>query len=362
MLLPKRRTSIIPHQVRNLGNTGRCVAKQRRLGTVIPPAREKATLSKHFTHRNHYIPQRYQLGFANDAGKVWLFDRKTLHYRDGAPINIGVQRDFYTTVDSSGVPNDLVEKMLASLEAAVWPVLDRLGRRVDEINAEDREHLALFVALMRTRTPAFDQMSDNVGNTLFRWFVKAHNPTPEMVVEDYKKYAGETIDPSKAQYIFDAIQSNKYFVEIPRQNKIKIMLNTALELGQAIVTMGWTIYWTTPDSTFVTSDNPFIVVPPLCVDTNVEATGPLSHGATNLIPLSSTTLLCARQDSSGPIKFVRANRDFVRTTNQRIASASNRFLLARDEALLRKLVKVTRADQGQNNLMPTIVSPSSNQP
>jgi len=318
-------------------------------------------LSNDFTHRNHYIPQRYQLGFANDVGKVWLFDRKTLHYRDGAPINIGVERDFYTTVDKAGVPNDSVEKMLASLEAVVWPVLDRLDRHVDEINAEDRIHLALFVAFMRTRTPAFDQMSNNMGNTMFQWIAKARNPTPEVVAEDHKKATGKTIDPAEAQKIFDAIHSDEYFVETPRQNNIKMMLDIASQLGQAIATMSWTIYWTTPDCTFVTSDNPFIVVPPLGRDTTIEGTGPLSRGATNLIPLSSTTLLCARHDGSGPLNFERANRDFVRFTNQLVASASDRFLLARDEALLKKLVKATRADQWQNNFMPTIVSPSSNQ-
>jgi hypothetical protein len=191
-------------------------------------------LSNDITHRNHYIPQRYQLGFANDAGKVWFFDRKTLYYRDGAPINIGVQRDFYTTVDNAGVPNDSVEKMLASLEAAVWPILDRLDSRVDEINAEDRVHLALFVAFMRTRTPAFDQMSNNMGNTMFQWLAKARSPTLEVVSEDYKKATGKTIDQAEARELFDAFHSDQYFVEIPRQNNIKMMLNIALELGQAI--------------------------------------------------------------------------------------------------------------------------------
>lgn len=321
------------------------------------PDCEKATLSNDFTHRNHYIPQRYQVGFANDSGKVWLFDRKTLHYREGAPINIGVQRDFYTTVDNDGISNDSVEKMLATLEAAVWSVLDRLDRRVDEIDEEDRIHLALFVAFMRTRTPAFDQMSNNMGNTMFQWFAKARSPTPEAVAKDYKKATGKTINQVEAQEIFDAIHSEKYFVETPRQNNIKMMLNIALELGQAIVTMSWTIYWTTPDCTFVTSDNPFVVVPPSGKDTTIEGTGPLSPGATNLIPLSSTSLLCARQDGSEPLTFVRANRDFVRFANQRVAHASDRFLLARDEALLKKLVKTTKVDQRRNDFKPTTVSP-----
>ena len=319
-------------------------------------------MSNEFTHRNHYIPQRYQLGFANNSGKVWLFDRKTHYYREGAPINIGVQRDFYTTVDNAGVSNDSVEKMLASLEGAVWPVLDRLNGRAAEIDTEDRAHLALFVALMRTRTPAFDQMSNNMTNMMFQWLARARNPTPEVVAEDYKKATGKMIAPAEAREIFDAIHSGEYFVDTPRQNNIKMMLDIATQLGQAIVTMSWTIYKTTPDHNFVTSDNPFIVVPPLGKDTTLEGTGPLSPGATNLIPLSSSTLLCARQDGTGALRFVRANRDFVRFANQLVASASDRFLLARDEALLKRLVKSTKADQWQNSFMPTIVSPGSNQP
>lgn len=315
-------------------------------------------MSNNFTHRNHYLPQRYQLGFANESGKVWLFDRKTLQYRDGVPVNIGVQKDFYTTVNSDGVPNDSVEKMLASLENAVWPVIDHLDRRADDISVEDRVHLALFVAFMKTRIPAFEQMSNNLTNVMFQWLAKERSPTPEAVAEDYARATGKTINMAEAQEIFDAIHNDVYCVETPRQNNIKMMLDIAVELGTAIVAMDWTIYWTTRDRTFATSDNPFIVVPPFSKNPAMEGAGPLSPGATNLIPLSSRTLLCARSDGSGrPLKFMRANRDFVRYTNNLVAAATDRFLLARDEALLRKLVKVTKADQWKNSFTPSVIAP-----
>jgi hypothetical protein len=316
-------------------------------------------LTRDFTHRNHYIPQQYQLGFANDAGKVWLFDRKTLQYRDGAPVNIGVQRDFYTTIDGEGVENDSVEKLLATLEGAVWPVIDRLDHRVHEMAMDDRVHLALFVAFMRTRTPAFEQMSNNMTNVMFQWLAKARNPTPEVVAESYAQASGKAIEEEEAREIFNAIHNEAYFVKTPRQNNIKMMLDIALALGDAILSMDWTIYWTTPESTFVTSDNPFIVVPPLDRDPAIEGTGPLSPGATNLIPLSSRSLLCARNDGSGPLKFARANRDFVRSANRLVAAESDRFLIARDEALLKKLVKITKADQWENTFMPSILAPGS---
>jgi len=314
-------------------------------------------MSNDFTHRNHYIPQRYQLGFADDAGRIWLFDRKTLQYRNGSPINIGVQRDFYTTVDGNGVPNDSVEKLLASLEGAVSPVIDRLDHHGTEMNEEDRSHLALFVAFMRTRNPAFEQMSSNFANVMFQWFAKARNPTPEVVAEEYGRATGKTIDMEKAREIFDAIHSDGYTVKTPRQNNIKMKLDIAVQLGQALVTMDWTIHWASPDCTFVTSDNPFIVVPSSNTDPKIEGTGPLSAGATNLIPLSNRSLLCARRDGSGSMKFAEANRDFVRHVNRLIAAASDRFLLARDEALLRKLVRITKADQWQNSFMPSLIAP-----
>jgi hypothetical protein len=269
-----------------------------------------------------------------------------------------VQRDFYTTVNGEGVPNDSVEKMLASLETAVWPVIDHLDRHADGISAENRAHLALFVAFMRTRTPAFDQKSNNMTNVMFQWMAKARSPTPEMVAEDYKRETGKTLDMTEAQEIFDAMHSDVFFVETPRQNNIKMMLDIAVAVGEAIVDMDWTVCWTTPDCTFVTSDNPFIVVPPVSADPT-EGTGPLSSGVTNLIPLSNRTLLCASQKGSGQLRFVRAKRDFVRYANQLVASASDRFILARDEPLLRKLVKVTRADQWKNSFMPSVMAPVS---
>jgi hypothetical protein len=314
-------------------------------------------LSNDFTHRNHYIPQRYQLGFANENGSVWLFDRKELQFRNGAPVNIGVQRDFYTTVDANGVPNDSVEKMLALIEGIVWPVIDRLDRRADGISEHDRAHLALFVAFMRTRTPAFDQMSNNISDAIFKWLVKARNPTPEVVAEDYARATGRTIDMAEAREIFDVIHNDGFAIKAPRQNNIKMMLEIAVKLGEAIVAMDWTIYSTTSHCAFVTSDNPFLVLPPAGSDSTLTGTGPLSPGATCLIPLSSKTLLCVCKNGSGLFKYVKATRDFVRFVNIQVVAVSNRFFVARDEALLRKLVKVTKADQWQNSFMPSVIVP-----
>jgi hypothetical protein len=314
-------------------------------------------LGDNFTHRNHYIPQRYQQGFANGEGKVWLFDRKTLEFRDGAPVNIGVQRDFYTTVNADGVPNDSVEKLFAMLEGEVWPIIDNLDRHGESVTPDGRIYLSLFVALMRTRTPVFDQISNNTTDVVFKWIAKARSPSPEAIAEQYAKATGKAIDDDQAQEIFNAIRDNRYEIRTPRQNTIKTMLGIAIALGEAIIAMDWTIYRTASDHTFVTSDNPFIVVPSPGTDPTLSGTGPLSPGATCLIPLSKRTLLTTRKDGGGPFRCVNANRDFVRFANYCVATDCDRFLIARDEPLLRKLVKATKVDQWQNSFMPSVISP-----
>ena len=50
---------------------------------------------------------------------------------------------------------------------------------------------------------------------------------------------------------------------------------------------------------------------------------------------------------SGQFIFVSTDRDFVRYDNRLLAAENDRLLLARNEPPLRKLVKVTKADQWQ---------------
>src|SRR5438874_1004792 len=109
------------------------------------------------------------LGFAEQE-IVWVYDREENSCRSGHPKNVGVQNDFYTVVDQNGQQTDMVEKMFTLLEGKVWPVIDRLDGRKAEWESDDRSNVALFVAFLKTRIPAFDQQQNNFTEDFLRWW------------------------------------------------------------------------------------------------------------------------------------------------------------------------------------------------
>jgi hypothetical protein len=312
-------------------------------------------MSNNITHGSHYLPQRYQLGFSNQD-MVWIYDRENDSYRNGHPKNVGVKNDFYTTADQNGQPSDKVEKMFTMLEGKVWPVIDRLDARNEQREREDRLNLALFVAFFRTRVPAFDKEQNNFTEDLFRWSSKASNPSPQAIVESLQKATGKTVSLEEAKELFRTIRDDEYEIENPRQNNIKMMLSLATEIAEALVGMQWTVFWSPQDRTFITSDNPFVLLPPPEFDHSLSGVGILTSGATSLIPLSKQTLLCLR-NGDGSVIYREARRDFVRYVNCCVAANSDRFIIARDEALLRSLVGKIRANQWRNEFKVAFDAP-----
>jgi hypothetical protein len=314
-------------------------------------------LSDQFRHRNHYLPEKYQHGFTSGDGKVWVFDRKTCRYWKGAPRNIGIERDFYTVVDHEGNSSDIVEHVLTAAEGGVWPVIERIDQGAETIDDEERGFLALFAALMKTRTPAFDQMSNNFAKVFFKQWAKERSSNVEQVVAEYRSKTGSDLTVDEARRVYADYLDEKYTIEMPRQNNIKMMLGMAEKLAQEISQLDWAIYWTKSDYVFVTSDNPFIVGSDTQSEPTLPGVGILSPGAISFVPLSKNSMLSFRVTGKKALSRVHATREFVRRANHCIANASDRFTLARDELQLRKLVKRTRIDQWQNNFCPVLISP-----
>lgn len=176
---------------------------------------------QHLTHKNHYLPQRYQLGFAQDE-MLWVYDRHTDTFRHGHPKTVGFINDFYTTHELGGEPTDAVEKALALLESTVWPVIGRLDARRREWGDEDRANLALFAAFLKTRIPAFDIQQNLFAEDFHRWWAKARNPSPEAIATSLAEATGESVTVEQANELHRMIQNDEYDVKNPRQNNIKL--------------------------------------------------------------------------------------------------------------------------------------------
>ncbi|MBK9170034.1 MAG: DUF4238 domain-containing protein [Bryobacterales bacterium] len=294
------------------------------------------------SRRHHYLPQMYLRGFADESERVWVFDRKEDKFLHQGILNTAVKKDFYTVVGPDGQKSDHVEQMLANMvEDPMRRIIERLDKQNLTWEGEDRAILALFVALLRTRNPAFDRDQNEFTEQFHRWCAKAMNSSVEAVEETLRKYeqaVGEDMTDVSAQEVFQMIRDDQYEITNPRQNNIKIMLSLALDVAQALFRLNWDILATPKGCTFITCDNPFTVVPPPYSDDSIEGYGILTPGASTIVPLSSKTAICFFSEGDrtrGAVIF----KEFWRNTNMVVAGNSDRFVIARDEPLLRSVVR-----------------------
>lgn len=302
------------------------------------------------SRRHHYLPQMYLRGFADEAEQVWVFDRKENKFLHQGILNTAVKKDFYTVVGPDGQKTDAVEQILANIvEAPMKRIIERLGRKNLTWEGEDRAVLALFVALLRTRNPAFDRDQTEFTEQLHRWWSKATHPTLEATEDSLRKYevkTGQDMTDVSAQEIFEMIRDDHYEIHNPRQNNIKMMLSLALEIAQVVFRLNWEVFAAPKGMSFLTCDNPFTVVPPPFFDDSIQGYGILTPGASTVVPLSSKTAICFYGEGDrtrGAVLY----RNFLRNVNMVVAANSDRFIIARDEPLLRSVVRKGKLDEWQ---------------
>ncbi len=308
------------------------------------------------TRRNHHIPQKYQLGFADASGRVHLYDRKREAYIYGRPKNIGFENNFYTIVTQSGELSDSVEKLLAQVEGKTWPLLDKLAMGIN-FSGKERSPVAFFVALMKTRTTAFGAFSKSFTDVAAKSMLHLLNPDQETMQRKYQETTGKNLSAERAAEMFRALHEQNFNVVTPRQNIIKAMLNIAVDLEREFVAMEWDVYTAPSNCKFITCDNPFITIPPPYLDIEAEGFGPLTHGAVNLIPINSRTALLMKRGPRPHLIFKRADRTFIRETNILIVAASDRSIIACDEPQLHKLVAKCKPSEWINSFEVTPISP-----
>jgi Protein of unknown function (DUF4238) len=187
---------------------------------------------KKLSRRHHYLPQMYLRGFADDADLVWVFDRHNNTYLHQGVINTAVKKDFYTTLDPDGQKTDVVETLMANIvEGPMKRIITRLDRRNLAWEGEDRAILALFVALLRTRNPAFDKDQNESTEQFHRWWAKATHSSlgaVEESMQDYQEKTEKDMTNVSAQEIFEMIRDHQYELRNSRQNNIKMMMSLSL--------------------------------------------------------------------------------------------------------------------------------------
>ncbi len=135
-------------------------------------------------------------------------------------------------------------------------------------------------------------------------------------------------------------------MKAPRELTLDTMLNQSARFYREIAMMNWFVFHADGHASFITADSPLgYVVDDEHRRSREPVLGFASEKVTKLIPLTSQTALLI----AGPgvaLGHFPADRNQVREINVAVAIECERFVIARDEALIRSIIPASKVDRG----------------
>ena len=293
--------------------------------------------------RHHYLPQFYLTNFCQN-GSLWVFDRERSEYRQQTPKNTALKQHYYTVESSDGEKNTQIEGLLSLIEGRAKGVLEKLTSRL-EITIEEKEEFALFTAFMMNRVPVFEKSVNElqeglirrIGNLMF-----ADEERVQQMINERESETGEKPEIS-AKELVAFYQSGEFDIEVHRNESLRLMLSMSTELANLFRQMNWGVFHAPAKTAFMTTDAPFVLLPPENWKPDFYGYGIITRGTRKLLPLSPEA--CLIMFDHGDQLFHRdIDSASVRKINLILARHSDRFVIARDEAQLRSVVRASSVE------------------
>lgn len=292
--------------------------------------------------RQHFLPRFYLAGFGRN-GFLAVYDRKQNQIRLQKPEDTGVIGHFYTSEDEQGQKRYELEQTLSEVESSAAPLIRKLESK-EPLLPEEREHLAVFIALSMFRTPdlvdslklANGQMVKQMARFSFgtlekaRRLVRNHPDCPESEEELEKT----------AERLVKFVESDDYDVETHHQWALGMSLNMFSAIAPILVARNWLVLHSDSEKrSFITSDAPLILTTTARRDGQHKhrGIGFASNDALVVFPLTASCALMILGEGGG-LRHKTSGSAQMRSINLTIAEYCQRFVIGRDEALVRSLV------------------------
>lgn len=289
--------------------------------------------------RQHFLPQFYLEGFTKD-GVVAVFDRELNEVRVQQPINTGVIGHFYTLEDSEGRKRFELEALLSEYEGKASPVIRALVAK-GEITAEQRIDLAIFVALAAFRTPDIIDSIKGFHSSFIGDMVKQSFADPEVVKtrmrgKPYAPSSEEELE-KEAHEMVEYAQSDKYQVKTDHKWAVGMAMRMAFNVAPIFAGRNWgVIHRNNENKSFVTTDAPVVLTTVTPRERNFLGIGFGNADAMVLFPLTESSVLVI-YGSDGNFRHWEVSAERIRSLNLVLADRCQRFVIGREEALVRSL-------------------------
>lgn len=221
--------------------------------------------------QHHYIPRFYLSGFVDprilrreSRETLWVYERGQ-GPRTSSPEKEARQRDFYTYLDGAA-RNTSVEEWLSVLEHDVAPIIKSVRQARRNITDSEKELLALFVGIMRVRTPAQRRLGENRINPFVNKMLKEAaadaSTFPAFFAKNYDPAYMENFDP-KDRLLVEALRQaildgNLEQVSSGPDFELSSMIEVGKKIGVLLLEMNWQLLRSEREEPFLTSDDPVI--------------------------------------------------------------------------------------------------------
>lgn len=289
--------------------------------------------------QQHYVSRFYLNGFAENR-RVAVYDRTNGSLISLPPKKVAALEHFYTFIDESDRQRFELEALFGIVESRAGSALKSAISKLP-LSFEDREYLALFVAMDAIRTPASLAESRSVREKVERARLKLIVPNAEsayVLTKETKPANTPEIELRRfAAKMHEMVSGEHFSVHIPDELARATSLKTWSDVAKILFDRDWTIIHAPGDGTeYITSDSP-VVLSPLS-GTEALPLGYESPDAHVLFPLSRYAALVI-DGNGGRIRHLKANKEQVERLNAEIANDCYRYVICSRTDLLQKAIE-----------------------
>ena len=293
--------------------------------------------------RQHFLPRFYLEGFSRN-GLLAVFDREKKEIRLQQPENTAVIGHFYTLEDAEGRRRFEIEALLSDYEGKASPVIRKLIARED-LTADERSDLAIFIAFAAMRTPdmvnSVQAMNGHfIAQTAKAMFQDIDQVLAELRTDKREENISDADLRRQAEWMVDMAQNDKLIVQTDEKWAVRTTIRMAMAAAPYLAGRDWrVVHRDNEKQSFITTDAPVFLGTVAPRPTSIYGVGFGSQDAFVSFPLEQSCVL-QMYGETGNLEHKEAGRDYIRQANLALGERCQRFLVGRDQELVKSLTDV----------------------
>ena len=286
----------------------------------------------------------YLGNFSQDKKHIHVLDKKIEgkdKFRFQSIEAVAYENNLYTFLDIDKNKGTL-EGMFSQIEGITAEIIRKISNK-QTITPQDRNSLSIFISFLYQRTPkAKEQFVRQTANMYEKVYRMSLGMIPTEKAKEIMASEGKIITDKEVadlrSFAMDEKRSNVK-VGVPQGYWIKQMIQLGVDIAPAFEICDWYFMLSEQPFAFITSDNPFLLVPSEPVHP-FDGLGLLTPGARKILPLTSNICLVMNEPKKNPsTNYIVIDKPFFREINKLTARHAHRFIFSPDLGKIQKISK-----------------------